>query len=133
MEQAGRGVADSAARHFGPLEGKDVLVFCGKGNNGGDGFVVARLLLNQGATLQVVFSRSRPNSKETQRQTSRFSPTSPGLIARASPFSAIRTGFSPADRNPILSSMRFLERGSRVTSNLLFGKSSLGSMRNAFR
>jgi NAD(P)H-hydrate epimerase len=54
MEQAGRGVAEVAARHFGPLAGKDVLVFCGKGNNGGDGFVVARHLLNEGAFLHVV-------------------------------------------------------------------------------
>ena len=68
MEQAGRGVADSAARHFGPLEGKDVLVFCGKGNNGGDGFVVARLLLNQGATLQVVLLAS-PSDLEGDAKT----------------------------------------------------------------
>jgi len=54
MEQAGRGVAEIAARHYGPLDGKDVLVFCGKGNNGGDGLVVARHLLNMGASLQVV-------------------------------------------------------------------------------
>lgn len=54
MEQAGRGVAEAAAKHFGPLEGKDVLVFCGKGNNGGDGLVVARHLLNKGASLQVL-------------------------------------------------------------------------------
>jgi NAD(P)H-hydrate epimerase len=68
MEQAGRGVADSASNHFGPLEGKDVLVFCGKGNNGGDGFVVARLLLNQGATLQVVILAS-PSELEGDAKT----------------------------------------------------------------
>lgn len=54
MEQAGRGVAEAVVRNFGPLQGKDVLVFCGKGNNGGDGFVVARSLLNKGASLQVL-------------------------------------------------------------------------------
>ena len=58
MENAGRGVAENAQQHFGPLQGKDVLIFCGKGNNGGDGFVVARHLLNAGAFVTVVLMTS---------------------------------------------------------------------------
>ena len=54
MEHAGTAVAQSLAARFGPVEGKRVLVFCGKGNNGGDGYVVARQLLNRGATVDVV-------------------------------------------------------------------------------
>lgn len=53
MENAGRGVAEIAQRCFGPLKGKDLLIFCGKGNNGGDGFVAARHLLNAGAKVTV--------------------------------------------------------------------------------
>jgi NAD(P)H-hydrate epimerase len=41
MENAGRGVADKLCE-IG-IEGK-VIVLCGKGNNGGDGFVIARHL-----------------------------------------------------------------------------------------
>lgn len=58
MENAGRGVAEIALRRFGPLEGKQVLLFCGKGNNGGDGFVAARHLLNAGAAVTVVLLAS---------------------------------------------------------------------------
>jgi NAD(P)H-hydrate epimerase len=44
MENAGRGVVESMERHLGSLAGTQPLVVCGKGNNGGDGFVVTRLL-----------------------------------------------------------------------------------------
>jgi NAD(P)H-hydrate epimerase len=54
MENAGRGVAQTAFQEFGPLQGKRVLIFCGKGNNGGDGFVAARHLLDEGAIVTVL-------------------------------------------------------------------------------
>ncbi len=58
MENAGRGVAEVALRKFGPLHSKHILIFCGKGNNGGDGFVVARHLLSSGAVVTVVLLAS---------------------------------------------------------------------------
>jgi NAD(P)H-hydrate epimerase len=54
MENAGRSVANAIERHYGSVAGKTILVFCGKGNNGGDGFVVARHLLNSGGAVTVV-------------------------------------------------------------------------------
>ncbi|MDP2943940.1 MAG: NAD(P)H-hydrate epimerase [Candidatus Omnitrophota bacterium] len=46
MENAGRAVAEEAMKM---LRGKaSVAIFCGKGNNGGDGFVAARHLLTRG-------------------------------------------------------------------------------------
>ncbi len=44
MERAGSGVVATLEQTFGSPRGKTVTIFCGKGNNGGDGFVVARLL-----------------------------------------------------------------------------------------
>ncbi len=55
MENAGRAVADMIASKIGQAFSlTKVLIFCGKGNNGGDGFVAARLLLEQGLDITVV-------------------------------------------------------------------------------
>lgn len=53
MERAGAGVVEAMLRRYGPLLGMRVLVLCGPGNNGGDGFVAARHLLGQGAEPHV--------------------------------------------------------------------------------
>ncbi len=54
MERAGAGVVAAMERRYGPLLGYRVLVMCGTGNNGGDGFVAARRLRARGAEPQVV-------------------------------------------------------------------------------
>jgi ADP-dependent NAD(P)H-hydrate dehydratase / NAD(P)H-hydrate epimerase len=52
MENAGTAVADYVLSHRG--EAESVVVFCGKGNNGGDGFVAARRLHERGKNVQVI-------------------------------------------------------------------------------
>jgi ADP-dependent NAD(P)H-hydrate dehydratase / NAD(P)H-hydrate epimerase len=54
MENAGKSVADFMAARFRRIESRRIVVLCGKGNNGGDGFVVARRLAEAGATPGVI-------------------------------------------------------------------------------
>ena len=51
MERAGRAVARAVLRELGGRYGKRVTIVCGKGNNGGDGFVAARALHGEGVTV----------------------------------------------------------------------------------
>lgn len=42
MENVGFCVFEEIKKDFGDFKDKNIVVFCGKGNNGGDGFVVVR-------------------------------------------------------------------------------------------
>ncbi len=53
MENAGRGACAAVLEHFGD-RARRTLVVCGTGNNGGDGFVVARHLTSRGRSVQVI-------------------------------------------------------------------------------
>lgn len=55
MDQAAKAIADVVFEHLRNTSGSDkrVAVFCGKGNNGGDGFGAARFLLNYGVKVSV--------------------------------------------------------------------------------
>src|SRR5438067_1892917 len=54
MESAGRAVARSAAVALGGVYGRRAVLVCGKGNNGGDGFVAARYLARWGVRPTVI-------------------------------------------------------------------------------
>jgi NAD(P)H-hydrate epimerase len=60
MENAGRGVVDAVEREWPgrPLCEANVVVVAGRGNNGGDGFVVARHLATRGARVLVFLTSS---------------------------------------------------------------------------
>ena len=54
MENAGRNVAQLVEEKFPAIDKGRITILCGKGNNGGDGFVVARHLLMRGWRPRVV-------------------------------------------------------------------------------
>ena len=54
MERAATRVVEVLERECAPLSAQRVVIICGKGNNGGDGLVIARLLTDCVAALQLV-------------------------------------------------------------------------------
>ena len=59
MERAGEGIAQTIVKRFGRNAKRGVLVVAGKGNNGGDGFVVARLLKKKRFPCEVALLAQR--------------------------------------------------------------------------
>jgi len=51
MENAGRGVVEVVLDLVGEDRSSRIAIFCGKGNNAGDGFVAARHLITQGQNV----------------------------------------------------------------------------------
>jgi NAD(P)H-hydrate epimerase len=59
MENAGLRVVESIEAKMGDLRGRRVVVVCGKGNNGGDGFAIARYLSIAGAEVKAFLTASK--------------------------------------------------------------------------
>ena len=84
MENAGRAVARAVRARFTPCR---TLVLCGPGNNGGDGYVAARLLAEQGWPVTVAALApprgGSPAAKAAGRWNGPTAPFSPTSAARA--------------------------------------------------
>src|SRR2546429_786595 len=64
MENAGTRFFEFLRSSYGDLAASHAAVLCGKGNNGGDGFVAARLLQEKGLKPVVyLFSRDRKSTR----------------------------------------------------------------------
>ena len=127
MENAGSAVASFVEENFGPTHGRHIVLVCGKGNNGGDGFVAARHFVNQGAQVSVLMISNarelRGDAKTNFTILSRIAKASGGKLA-IRPFSSatvksleppdiivdalIGTGFSGTVRKPVLSAIRWM-------------------------
>jgi len=63
MENAGRSCAELIKDKLKDVAVPKVCIFCGTGNNGGDGYVIARHLLNSGFEVVVVICGNREKVK----------------------------------------------------------------------
>lgn len=95
MERAGRAVAGAAIELAGGVYGRRVVVVCGAGNNGGDGFVAARLLSRVGMRVDVLCPQPPGVSGAGGINAARLGEQ--GLDARAATPSALTRALSRAD------------------------------------
>jgi ADP-dependent NAD(P)H-hydrate dehydratase / NAD(P)H-hydrate epimerase len=79
MENAGTAVADFVASRY--PSAKNVGVICGKGNNGGDGFVVARKLHEAGKNVRVLLLAERSELRGDAAEMFTKLPMSPVVAA----------------------------------------------------
>ncbi|MEA2555714.1 MAG: ADP-dependent NAD(P)H-hydrate dehydratase / NAD(P)H-hydrate epimerase, partial [Actinomycetota bacterium] len=89
MERAGRALARAVLDLTGGAYGRRVVIVCGKGNNGGDGFVAARHLARAGVRIRLHVIEEPPDGvaaanlarvrDETDARVTEFSP---GRLAR---------------------------------------------------
>jgi len=96
METAGRAVAEAALRMLGAQRGH-VMVVCGPGNNGGDGFVAARVLRDRGVDAVAYLAAPREAVRGDARTHLEILERAGGgvrLIAAPEPLAAV------ADRAP---------------------------------
>ncbi len=86
IERAGTATAGEALRLLGGAYGRRVLVIAGKGNNGNDGRVAARLLAKRGVRVGIIGPTDRP-------------PSGPGvdLVIDAAFGTGFRGGWAPPD------------------------------------
>lgn len=63
MENAGRSCSELILDKLEDVAGQKVCIFCGTGNNGGDGYVIARHLINHGIDVAVVICGDRSKIK----------------------------------------------------------------------
>lgn len=68
MERAGAALGEAVYRFAGPMP---VLVLCGPGNNGGDGYVAARLLAERGVAVRVA-ALSKPRGQAAKQALERW-------------------------------------------------------------
>ena len=112
MENAGLAVLREMVRRYGPLAGKTVTVIAGKGNNGGDGLVIARHLHQRGIRV-IVFLLGQKEKVQGDARVNLLIYEKIGGELRALP--------SPEAATPDIEALRFAINQSDIIVDAIFG------------
>ena len=101
MENAGARVYGFLAHQFSPLDGQRVVIICGRGNNGGDGLVIARHMVTHGQarTLRVVLlgdPRRLRGDAATNYKMLRAADFKPTIVRNSADWQRVRPTLLPA-------------------------------------
>ncbi len=118
MENAGRGCAERIVQRWTSMHAANVRVFCGTGNNGGDGFVIARNLVNKGFQVSVVLCGDENKVKGDARINLD--------ILRALP---VEVNVLHLEQEGLIQSIRALSRNADLIVDALFGTGLHGTLR----
>lgn len=118
MERAGQGVVTHLISAWGPPKDHTITVVCGKGNNGGDGLVVARLLHKKGAKVHTILLSS-------PKELSQDAGTMYRRLTRLVPRSRLHI-------QPTLESFQALLEGGQVTVDAILGTGLTSTVREPY-
>ncbi|MFB3920452.1 MAG: NAD(P)H-hydrate dehydratase [Terriglobia bacterium] len=97
MENAGRGFLEFLADRFSPLTAHRIVILCGRGNNGGDGMVVARLLREKGIRPRVLLLAAPDSLKgDAQANWEKLASDPPEVVADTAAWKKVLPEISPA-------------------------------------
>ena len=96
MENAGRAAFEILSREWG-VAGRRHLIFCGVGNNGGDGLVVARHILSSGGTPRVFVVGDSARFRGAAKTNFEIIAKLPVEMSPVSDLEAVRSALSDAD------------------------------------
>ena len=94
MERAAQGILTACLGCVDVPKGKRAAVFCGAGNNGGDGVAVARLLLEAGLTVRAFLVGRREKMTDDCREMERRLNAAGGILEDFDPASDTQRSFS---------------------------------------
>jgi hydroxyethylthiazole kinase-like uncharacterized protein yjeF len=122
MENAGRACAKLARRKLATVDDPKVCILCGTGNNGGDGYVMARHLLNAGLAVRVVLFGDREKVRGDAR-------INLDILER---LGHVVEPLSPGDAD-VASRLRALAGDANMVVDALFGTGLQGDLREPYR
>ena len=121
MENAGRSCAELIKQKLDEIKGNTACIFCGTGNNGGDGFVIARHLTNVNIRVVTVICGDAAKIKGDALINYKIAEKI-GLNIEY---------LDPSDDN-LEQRVRSLARNSTIIVDALFGTGLTGSLRNGY-